>query len=101
MDFLSNKFQAISVRREYLLSERKFGQFYGEMMSGKSMAMAAMLHYYNMHGRTGVIGLQNSGDVIQFEGSIITYNKMYAKYYERKDWNTIPLEWGFFTFIFS
>jgi hypothetical protein len=95
MDFLSNKFPAISVRREYLLSERKFGQFYGEMMSGKSMAMAAMLHYYNMHGRTGVIGLQNTGDVIQFEGSIITYNKMYAKYYERKDWNTIPLEYEF------
>lgn len=93
LDFLRNKFSAIYAMKEYLLTERKYGSIYGEMMSGKSQGMIATHHYYHMFGVGSIQGLQQSSDVKQFEQSIKEYNEIYAKYYRKKGWTPKPLKY--------
>ena len=93
LDFLRNKFPSIYSMKEYLLTERKYGSIYGEMMSGKSQGMAALHHYNNMFGVGSIQALQQSSDVKQFEQSIKEYNEIYAKYCRKKGWNLKPLDY--------
>jgi hypothetical protein len=93
LDFLRNKFSPIYSMKDYLLSERKYGSIYGEMMSGKSQGMVAIHHYNNMFGVGSIQALQQSSDVKQFEQSIKEYNDIYTKYYRKKGWDVKHLQY--------
>jgi hypothetical protein len=93
MDYLRNKHPSISNRQDYLLSERKYGSIYGEMMAGKSAAFIATHHYYQMCGVSSIMCVEQSMAITQFEKSIEDYTKVYEKYYARKGWTPKPIEY--------
>lgn len=93
MDYLRNKHPSISNRQDYLLSERKYGSIYGEMMAGKSAAFIATHHYYQMCGVGSIMCVEQSMAITQFEKSIEDYTKVYEKYYARKGWAPKPIEY--------
>lgn len=91
--FLKDNYPHVIKCKEYLLSNLKFGQLYGEMMSGKTKTMIAILHFYNLNNRSAIIVLQNLNDVDQFESSINEYNKECKTYYKEKGWDFIPFKY--------
>jgi hypothetical protein len=94
-DFISNEYTTVYARLNYLVSSRKYGCLYGEMMSGKSEAMVAIHHFYNMSGMGSIMALQQSEDLPQFEVSIDIYMKKYKDYYTENDWKMYPLQYEF------
>jgi hypothetical protein len=93
MDYLRNKYPSISNRKEYLLSDRKCGSIYGEMMAGKSAAFIATHHYYQMCGIASIMCVEQSSAIKQFEKSIEDYNNVYEKYFNKKKWVPKPIEY--------
>lgn len=82
LNFIKAEYPCVYNNKAKLLSKKhKFCQLYGEMMSGKSSTMIALLHYYILNNITGIVFLTNCTDLSQFENSIHDYFSKYRNYY--------------------